>query len=286
MDHVDGILIYDEVALMRHRIGSLFQNYNLPVYEATQDIEVYKIFSDESIHIRLVLMELGADVNVGFDILTKIKERKPGLPIVIITSNNKRQTFLRCLSEGVADYILKPFEDEYLVDKVLGILKQGKPDQNAPVRLTFDIHNYLKTELTKAAKGKYSLTLVMCTLFDIDDDGITSMERRHLPVINSFYELVLKDIWDTDIFERYGSQTFIGVFPYCDEAHSGKITGKLHACFETVLNNNRAASALRIATAVLTCPSLVTDPRELLLSLAVMLDSNVDRIKKNDNPNT
>lgn len=283
MDNIDGILIYDEVAFMRHRIGSLFQDYDIQIFEAGYDIEVYKIFADDSINIRLVLMDLGSDVAKGFEVLTLIKERKPNLPIIVVTSNNKRQIFLRCISEGITDYILKPFEDEYLVDKVLSVLKQSRQEEAAPANFIFDIHSYLKTEMKKAIKGKYYLTLIMCTIFDVNDEGNAALDRRYIQTVNSFYELARRAMWDTDIFERYGSQTFIGVFPYCSEGDSVKVIAKLNSTFLTVLDENIDNSPLRIASAVLTGPSEVADPRQLLLSLAVKLDNRFDQIKKKDN---
>jgi PleD family two-component response regulator len=203
--------------------------------------------------------------------------------VFIVTSNNKRLTFLRCISEGVTDYILKPFEDEFLVEKVLSALKQKNAEQSVPDRFVFDIHNYLKAELKKATKGRYNLTLVMCALINLDVEGITAMERKYTQAINSFYEIVLKDLWDTDIFERYGSQTFVGVFPYCNSSDAEKIVSKLNVSYDNVQNELRNVSPLRLAVVSLTCPTEITEPKQLLLTLAEMLENKVEQIKEKNN---
>ncbi len=277
---IDSILIFDEVTLMRHRISALFQDYNVSIYEANYDMEVYKILSDDKINIQLVLMDLGTDMNVGFEVLNKIKERKPDIPIIIITSYNKRQIFLRCITEGAADYILKPFEDDFLVDKVFALLKQNKQNNMETANIVFDLFNYLKTELKKATKGNYSLTLLMCTLFDIQEESTTLLERKYTPFIDSFYQLVLKNLWDTDIFERYGSQTFIGVFPYCGSSDTDKIVNKLNSSYEVASSEQKSVSSLRIAISSITCSSETSDPKELLISLGTMIDSKIEEMKK------
>ncbi len=162
----EGIVILDEVSIMRRRIGNLLNGYNLRVYEAANDVELFNLLADENIEIRLVIMDLGYDINKGFDILAKIKNKKPYIPVFVVTAYNKRPDFIRAMAEGATDYILKPFDDTMLRDKILAELKAKNPVVSDNINISFNIHNYLKIEMKKAKKGNYELTLLMCTLYE------------------------------------------------------------------------------------------------------------------------
>lgn len=278
----NGIIIFDEVSLIRLRVVQMFQNFDVPVYEAAYEVELFNLLSDEKANIKLVLMELGYDVNNGFDILLKIKEKKPNIPIIILTSNNKKQTFIRGIAEGASDYILKPFEDEYLVEKVLSILKKGTPEVEEAVNIVFDISSYLKAELKKARKGKYEITLLMCSLYDSKEDKNIRYESRNILLAELFYKTMKNDLWDTDIFERYGAMTFIGAFPCCGLENAEKLQHKFKDCFDKLKNEIKIAKTICLAIATITYPEVEKEAKELLITLGSRMH---DAIDINENPN-
>ena len=279
MGKQNGIIIFDDVSLMRHRVSSLFQGYDFQVFEAAYEIEIFNILSDDKIDISLVLLDLDNDVNYGFEVIAKIKEKKPALPIIIITANNKRLTFLRSIAEGANDYILKPFEDEDLLNKVLPLLKKSQQVSTQPTQFVFDIRNYLNLELKKAMKGHYEITLLMCTFFDIKNEMNTTLETKYTKLVDSFYNVVKKGLWGTDVFEKYGAQTFIGLFPYCSSIHSERLSSKLELCFQDLLSEKNPTSSLRIAVSTITYPDDKSKSKDLLQTLGQRMQGEIDRIK-------
>lgn len=282
MSTTNGIIIFDEVSFMRHRMSALFHGYDVQILEAANEIEVYKYMSDNDINVRLILMDLGADVNNGFDILARIKEKKPDLPVIIITANNKRMIFLRSIAEGAADYILKPFEDDYLINKSLAMLMRSKQVNTEPTQLVFDILNYMNVELKKAAKGNYEVTALMCAILDVKNEINTIIDPKYLRAVESFYKTVKESLWETDIFERYGSQTFIGLFPYCDSFHSELICSKLDKIFQTMQEEQPIIAPLKIVLTTMTYPTDIYDPKELLLTLGMKMHDAIDKFKQSE----
>jgi|GEM_PF-2580543 len=61
----------------------------------------------------------------GFDLAKALREKNPGLPIILITAYNHRDTVMRALRSGLTDYINKPLNLRYLKRKVSQIL-EGK----------------------------------------------------------------------------------------------------------------------------------------------------------------
>lgn len=281
----DAIIIMDDVSLMRRRIAGLLQGCNIHVYEAANFDELFSILFEEDLSVRLVIMELGFDINEGIETLIRIKEKKPNVPVFIITANNKRQTFIRCMAEGAADYILKPFDDDILQEKMLSALRIKRELLSDDVHISFSLLNYLRSEFLKAKKGGYEITILMCTLYDLSSEASNIMDNRYLRAIDQFYSDIRKDLWETDIFEYYGSQTFIGVFPYCTAANVDLIRNKIMDYFDHVIIHNPELTNLQIAIATITYPMVELEPKEVLISLGKQIDRLITAKKKEEDIN-
>jgi len=276
-----GIIIYDEIPRSRHRMCLSLQGYDIAIYEASSDIDLYNLLFNENISIKLVLMDLGAEVSKGFRILSKVRELKPEMPVFVVTDNPKRQTFLRILSEGANAYIQKPYSDEFLLDKVLTALKRNRTSATtAPSDFVFDIRNYLNRELKKAAKGTYAITVVMCTIVDTSNQINSFIELKNAEAVSNFYYTVRSNLWETDLFERYGAQTFIGLFPYCNDANVETLVQKLKDYFKTSTSGINQLSNLKMAISHITYPTINVGPKELLLLLGADMHEEIDEIKR------
>jgi CheY-like chemotaxis protein len=282
-DLEDGIIILDEVSMMRRRISSMLQGYSLRVLEASYDVELFNYIIEGNINIRLILMDLGYDINKGFEILAKIKEKQPYIPIFVVTSYNKRSVFIRAMAEGATDYILKPFDDEFLLDKILTVVKtrfQIIPDN---INISFNIHNYLNAEMKKAKKGKYEITILMCTLYEEGSDINNLIEKKYIEAAERFYDINKNYIWDTDVFERYGSQTFIGIYPYCSSDNVRILQKKIMKYFNDAVKEDSSLSALNIAMATMTYPAEELTEKDLLITLGMRMNKSIEGVKNEEN---
>jgi len=72
----------------------------------------------------LILMDINIPDYNGIEMLQKIKSYKHqvGVPIIMITSNQKRGMVIESLQKGAVDYIVKPFTRDLLVEKVRAAL--------------------------------------------------------------------------------------------------------------------------------------------------------------------
>lgn len=278
-----GIIIFDKVSLIRQRICNLFQGTNIHVYEASDDIVLFHLLNAEDSGIDLIIIDIGQDINHGYGIIGKIKKSHPEITIIILTSNNSRSAFIRGVAEGASDYILKPYDDKFLIEKVSQIL--SKKSQVPVVKISFDkeivfdIHSYLAAEIKKAGKSNYQLSVLMSTFFIPVKDFDNVVERKYLQVSSLFYRKFKSIMWDTDLFEPYGSQTFIGVFPYCTLDNLNKVTDKLHQCFEEVKKENNIDTAFQLAISTITYPAEAPNAKDLLLALGVRMKAVIDNMK-------
>ncbi|MDD5729618.1 MAG: response regulator [Candidatus Omnitrophica bacterium] len=73
----------------------------------------------ETQDIKLVLLDIKLGAMDGLDILRKIKEKKPGMGVIMITGYPDEAKAKEAINNGAYDYIVKPFDLTYLELSVL-----------------------------------------------------------------------------------------------------------------------------------------------------------------------
>lgn len=76
----------------------------------------------------LVLLDLWMPGMKGFEVCQKLKEDSTtsGLPILIITANDKEGQEIACLDMGADDYLVKPVKKDRLIARCRALLRRAK----------------------------------------------------------------------------------------------------------------------------------------------------------------
>lgn len=73
----------------------------------------------------LVLMDLMLPGLDGLAAAREIRRRRPGLPIIMLTARDDRETVLRGFEAGADDYVTKPFDMDVLLARMAARLRVG-----------------------------------------------------------------------------------------------------------------------------------------------------------------
>ncbi|MDR3539379.1 MAG: response regulator [Desulfosporosinus sp.] len=267
-----NVLIMDEVTSIRNRLKTILENLNISVYEASNPLELFKVMADLHNCPDTVIMDIGNDTEKGFEVLAKIRAKNQRIPIIILTSNSKRHIFTRGIVEGASDYILKPFRDDVIIERVLRCLRKSNENE---IEVLFDIHSYLNTELKKALKGKYEVTVMMCALFLPVEDVNIQIEENYLSQLDYIYSNMKKVLWETDIFVKYNSRSFIGVFPFCGLESSTILRNKFVEKFTEIKAENLFLAKYQLLISTVSFPSDSADAQEVLTILNETIKKSV-----------
>jgi DNA-binding NarL/FixJ family response regulator len=74
----------------------------------------------------LVLLDVSMPGRSGLEVLKEIKQARPKLPVIILSSHPEDQYAVRCLRAGAAGYLNKEVATEELVNAIKKTLKGGK----------------------------------------------------------------------------------------------------------------------------------------------------------------
>ena len=81
-------------------IKELVGDYNITVYEAKNSFEVFSTLQKLNNNAELIITDVNLGKESGIDIIKKIKEKGIKCPILILTSENKRKTFIEGIKAG------------------------------------------------------------------------------------------------------------------------------------------------------------------------------------------
>jgi DNA-binding NarL/FixJ family response regulator len=120
------ILLVDDHQLFREGLVILLKRLdeNATAVEAASCAEAFACLNRES-DIELILLDVGLPDMSGLDGIAIIREQHPGIPIVVLSSQEDRDSVLRALDQGAMGYIPKTSSSEVMIGALQLILANG-----------------------------------------------------------------------------------------------------------------------------------------------------------------
>jgi len=217
------IIIKEKAGLMRIRIKDMLKPLGLDIIECTSDKVMFNEIKDNKDLLCCIILHI--DEIQDYDVINKIINKENKVPIILLTTNKKRSFHIKGIQIGVSELILIPFKDSTLYSKVQRYVDEKR---NSYIELvSFDFDNYLQGEIRKAQKGSFPVTLMFTSLV-VDEEGDFDMdELEHNYYSNIYFSEIKKLFWKTDIFIRFHTRYFLGVFPFCNKENSIVIQNKV-----------------------------------------------------------
>jgi len=127
------ILTVDDSKTVRLIVRKSLKSFDCDILEASNGVEGLAIASKETPDV--VLLDVTMPVMDGVEMLTKLKAdpQLKAIPVVMLTAEGGRENVLKIAKIGVRDYIVKPFKEELLIEK-LGRIIDLKPLTAGPTK--------------------------------------------------------------------------------------------------------------------------------------------------------
>jgi len=127
------ILTVDDSKTVRIIVKKAFKTYDCEIIEASNGVEGLATAAKETPDV--ILLDVTMPVMDGVEMLTKLKSDPilKGIPVIMLTAEGGRDNVLKIAKIGVRDYMVKPFREEVLVEKV-GRIIDLKPLSEGPMK--------------------------------------------------------------------------------------------------------------------------------------------------------
>ena len=125
------ILTVDDSLTVRLVLAKAFQPYDCELLQATNGEEGLALATREKPD--LILLDLCMPVMDGIAALTALRAdlNLKSTPVIILTAESDRASVFQVTKLGVSDYILKPFREDLLVQRVIKFIPLQKRESIA-----------------------------------------------------------------------------------------------------------------------------------------------------------
>jgi two-component system cell cycle response regulator len=116
------VLSVDDSKMVRLLVTRAFKKYDCRVFEASHGQEGMAVAAQEKPDV--IILDVTMPVMDGMEMLTALKESPElkSIPVVMLTAEGSRDSLLAFAKMGVRDYLVKPFKEQEIVDKVSRIV--------------------------------------------------------------------------------------------------------------------------------------------------------------------
>lgn len=131
------ILIVDDNKGVLASLELLLENYFSKILTASNPNQITALLTTRRIDVVILDMNFSAGINNGNEglyWLGHIRQMAPTLPVVMLTAYGDVELAVKALKNGAADFLLKPWDNQTLIDKVTEAYHSRKaPERTAKV---------------------------------------------------------------------------------------------------------------------------------------------------------
>jgi two-component system chemotaxis response regulator CheY len=119
-----SVLIVDDMKMIRVKLRQICSQMGLKnIYEAADGVEALETL--KTVTVDLILSDWNMPKMTGIELVEELRKipNLADVPIIFITSEDQRENILKSLMSGVTDYVVKPFTDGVVKQKIFSSLK-------------------------------------------------------------------------------------------------------------------------------------------------------------------
>ena len=135
MTSTNRIAVIEDEAPIRRGVADVLRASGYEVAEAADGARGLEEANRPGI--ALVLLDLLLPRLDGLEVLRRLRQSRPGLPVIILTARGTEDDRVRGLKMGADDYVVKPFSARELLARVEAVLRRsnGQPKEVRGARL-------------------------------------------------------------------------------------------------------------------------------------------------------
>jgi len=110
------VLVVEDDDTLREALCDTIAYGGYQVTSANNGVQALRVLQEHNVN--LVISDVQMDEMDGHTLLREVKSRFPDLPMVLVTAHGCVEKAVEAMQQGAADYLLKPFEAEVLLEMV------------------------------------------------------------------------------------------------------------------------------------------------------------------------
>lgn len=268
------IMLIEPIYTIRQRLKIALEHAHYKVIEASTYDEMILGLKSRQHPIDLLVIDFELRDLQGNRGIHWLKSNRINKPIIVLSGDNRRTTIFEAIQNGASDIIIRPFDESIIVQKIDKLLLS---ELIRPMNeIIFNIPELIEKECIKAKKGNYVFSLGLATFVNPTESNSPHNEMAHYRLSSKLLPELSALFFETDYFFQFGSQSFIGLFLFCDALHLKIIEDKMHTAYKHLANQQPIFEDYRFVTTFTTFP---TD-YETLLDYSQLIPDISNKLKE------
>ncbi|WP_368488623.1 response regulator [Clostridium sp. BJN0013] len=268
------IIMLDDMVYVRYRVKDILENIGMEVCDSGTSFDFFNKLYDNKKELNLIILEVGLSSEDGFSILRKIRGRNLNIPIMVLTKLNDRSSFIKCIKEGTSDYILKPFNNKMLIDRISKLVVCHENSNKSEEIIYLNFQQYIVRQIVKCKAENKKFSVIMVSLIKehfTELDEKIDVRDSYLILIDFLYNRLKVIFKVPDLFEKYGLSTFVGVLPDCDKEKVLSIINNMKVIYTKLKAMDKRYSEYVLQFSFVVFPEDGEDKQQLLDKLTVKM---------------
>lgn len=259
------VMIFESLIYSRYRLKDLFLQNGIDVVEASNSMEFFNKLYENRNNIQLIILEVNLNGEDGIDIMRKIKEKNLDIPVMVLTTDNTRSCFIKCIKNGATDYILKPYANDMILKRVKGCIENNGKWGGMEQEVIVDYKDYLQSAIDKAeAKDKPVSIILMGFLKERSNDEKVEINEEYLILNDLLYKALSRSIFKPNLVCKLGFATFIFILPEYEKSRVEKFENIIDNVYREMANTDTRFRGYYLKKAVATFKDDAETAKELI----------------------
>jgi DNA-binding NtrC family response regulator len=128
------VLVVEDQAAVAQALCVLLRLNGIPCHSVAAPEAALAALDDGDVGLVIQDMNFSAGATSGeegMDLFRRLRVRRPGLPVLVLTAWTSLDTAVQMMKEGASDYLGKPWDDQRLLAAVRALLKAGEAQRGA-----------------------------------------------------------------------------------------------------------------------------------------------------------
>lgn len=192
-----NILIVDDSGVVRLNLIKILSNAGYNAFEAANIRAVKHLsFTNENLSLNdidIIFLDIYLKNESGFELLEYLADNHPGIFVIMLTGEAKKNTVQKAIDLGAKDYIIKPFNKETILDKVEQVLSlKGISNDDKNEKTKVQKENLFNDSIVK----EIDRTIRTNNPFSILNISFSSLENED--ILNNFIKEVDIELREID----------------------------------------------------------------------------------------
>lgn len=286
-----SVLILDDKAYVRYRIRDLLESKRIEVYATGNSIDFFNVLLEKRSEIEVIILEVGLNKEDGFEIIKRIKSKDNNIPIMIVTSLNTRTAFIKGIKAGAVEYILKPFDNKFLLERIDSLITKYKPTQKAEEKvekkpkpqstikdvmdkMPSDFNKYLERQIEIAKAEGSEVSVFMLSLVKTGKGKAKVELKETYFMLSDHLFIKFKNMFEKNqLFVKFGLFSFLGVLPDSNEKQSQFLWNSMTKEFNLLKSRDKKYENYKLSGAFVHFPNDGQNNIEIIDKLIIKMKS-------------